>query len=283
MPTSPVDEPFPTRSPRAAEVSASGIAWLVAAALAGCAKGLPLEITDGGHTQGHTDASTTDDGAVNGSDDGVPGDETIAPIDAGATGETPAIDDDSAGFPDTPVIDDAPIVVEVSTGSCASAGSVEALAMFDFSSLSGAETKVAATSTASGVTAGALSRSASLTAASGSGSINASGWSTASSDDKSAYYSAKITPPSGCAIDLTSVALTEKSSSAGPTHGDVGTDADAFATLTSFATDGSATVAVTAAGVAGSPIEIRIFGYGATSSGGTMRLTGTLTISGSLR
>ena len=68
----------------------------------------------------------------------------------------------------------------------------------------------------------------------------------------------------------------------GPATADVATSADSFAAhTTSFA--GTATPSVTLAGATGSgPIEIRVYGYGASGSSGTFRIENTLTVSGSI-
>src|SRR6185503_5794761 len=62
------------------------------------------------------------------------------------------------------------------------------LATFDFTNEPGNQTSTAASSTAAGVSAGALARSSALTAVSGASSINASNWTTASKLDATRYY-----------------------------------------------------------------------------------------------
>ena len=152
---------------------------------------------------------------------------------------------------------------------------------FDLSAQAGSEASAAPTSSAAGVTGGALSRASGLTVVSGAGSINASGWPTAASADPSLYYTFSVTPAAGCTVALTSLALDLKASSSGPAHASVGTSADAYASL-STPVAGTSTGTVMLSASAAGPIIVRVFGYGATSTGGTLRIQNTMTLSGTL-
>ena len=115
-----------------------------------------------------------------------------------------------------------------------------------------------------------------------SGSINSSNWSTGSSADPTRYYTFTVTPAAGCTVTLTSVALDVTASGTGPAHGDVATSADTFGThTTAFA--GTSNTTVTLSSVSGTgAIEVRVYGYGATGSAGTLRISQTLTVSGTI-
>jgi len=149
---------------------------------------------------------------------------------------------------------------------------------FDFTGQPGSETSV--TPTATVVSGGAITRASSLSANAGSGSINSANW--PSAVDPNRYYTFTVTPTAGCTVSLTSLALDVRASGSGPTSGDVATSVDAFgAHFGQFA--GTSAGSVSIAGVSSSgAIEIRIYGWGATSSAGTFRIQNTLTLSGSI-
>jgi hypothetical protein len=156
------------------------------------------------------------------------------------------------------------------------------LATFDFTGEPGNQTSTAPTSTASGVTAGAISRASSLTATSGQDSINASAWATTTKLDTSRYYTFTLTPSSPCTLDVSSLSITTKASSTGPASAAVATSDDAFAKTTTFAPNVTATPALSVNGATGA-VEIRVYGYDASGAGGTMRVDTTLTVAGSLQ
>jgi hypothetical protein len=165
-----------------------------------------------------------------------------------------------------------------STGSCAFTG---ALATYDFSGESGDQTSTAAKTKATGVTATDVKRATALTAVSGSDSINASGWATATHVDTSKYYTLSVTPPSGCKLDITSISVDTSASGSGPSNGAVATSDDSFSATTNFTPGSTANPGLSVSGSTGA-IEIRVYGYGASSGAGTMRMESTLTVSGSL-
>jgi len=131
------------------------------------------------------------------------------------------------------------------------------------------------------VTAGAISRATSLTATSGVDSMNSSNWSTSSNIDTTRYYTFTLTPQSSCALDITKLAVSTKTSSTGPTKASVATSDDKFATTSSFTPNATSTASMSVNGATGA-VEIRVYGFGASGTGGTMRVDTTLTVSGSL-
>ena len=170
----------------------------------------------------------------------------------------------------------------VADGGCAQHGYTGTLVTFDLSAQPGNEASAAATSTASGVSGGAIARAAALTAVGGTGSINASGWPAATSSDNLHYYTFTVTPAGACVLTLSSLALDVKASAAdGPKMVAVGTSADGFTARATLS--GTATANVPLAGATGQgTLEVRIYGYSAPAAGGTLRVQNTLTVSGSL-
>jgi hypothetical protein len=162
--------------------------------------------------------------------------------------------------------------------ACASSGFAGALATFDFAGLPGTELSVAPSSTAPGVVGGELSRSSALVDESGAGSINSKEWSTGTTADPTRHYTLTITPPTNCAMSLSTLTLTSSSSSTGPKAIDVATSVDGFATYSSLTFTGAQPLS----GTSRAPVEIRVYGYQATSADGTYRLEDALTVSGSL-
>lgn len=186
--------------------------------------------------------------------------------------------DTARGRIDAPPADatDAPV-----SGSCASPFS-GVLATWDFSAQTGSEASLAATTTVPGVVATGFTRSAALTAASGSGSINSSGWSTLSMRDTTKYYTVSVGPPTGCTISLTSISIDAKSSATGPMSAVAATSVDSFGGTGAVSTSMPSTPALSVGNALGA-VEIRIYGYSASSAAGTLRVQNTFTITGSLQ
>ena len=157
-----------------------------------------------------------------------------------------------------------------------------ALATFDLTSAPGNQTSTPATNVASELTAGDLSRSSALTATAGTGSINASNWTTSTAADTTRYYTFKLTPQSGCALDLTSLSVTTSASKTGPTLASVATSDDNFGAPTAVSVGATDTPALAVSGATGA-VEVRLYGYAASSTSGTLRIATTLTVSGSLK
>jgi len=156
------------------------------------------------------------------------------------------------------------------------------LATFDFTNEPGNQTSTAASSTAAGVSAGALARSSALTAVSGASSINASNWTTASKLDATRYYTFTLTPKGGCTLDVSSLSITTAASKTGPTLAAAATSDDNFATTSSVSVGATATPTLSVSGATGA-VEVRVYGWSASSTSGTLRVTSTLTVAGSLQ
>jgi hypothetical protein len=208
------------------------------------------------------------------SEDGASSDGSS--LDSGSGGDTGSVVDSSSDVG----VHDAP---SETTGGCPGHGTSGTLVTFDLSSQSGSEASAPPTTMVAGISAGSLTRSSALSATSGAGSINASGWGTGSTADPTRYYTFTVTPAAGCSVSLTSLALDVKASTTGPTKGDVATSADTFATHSaSFAGTSTPTVTLSVTSATGA-IEIRIYGYGASGSAGTFRIQNTLSLSGSIQ
>ena len=179
--------------------------------------------------------------------------------------------------------DAAPLAVDGSapSGSCSSAFT-GTLATYDFTSASGSQTSTASSGTASGVTAGAITRSSALTATSGTSSINSTNWSMDSQPDNTKYYTLTLSAPSGCTLAVSGLSIETKASASGPSEAAVATSADSFAATVTIAPSASSTP-VLSASVASGDLELRVYGYGASSMAGTMRIADTLTVTGSLQ
>jgi hypothetical protein len=183
---------------------------------------------------------------------------------------------DAAGS-DTTHRDAAVTTHDAPAGGCTFTGT---LVTWDLTGQPGTQATTAATAMASGVTGGALTRTATLTAVSAANAINASGWPTAAQVDTSKYFAFSLAPPSGCTVSITSLAIDVKASATGPATAVIATDADNFATKTTISTSAPSTPALTVDATASR--ELRVYGYSATGASGTMRIQNTLTVTGSV-
>jgi hypothetical protein len=198
------------------------------------------------------------------------------PVDAGPTKDVAAPDSPAgdSGDPDTGTPDSG-------SSGCANTFS-GTLGTFDFTTELGSQASTASKSAAPGVTVGSISRSGALTAVAGAGSINASNWATASQLDATRYFTFTLTPDPACALDLTTVTLDTKASGTGPVSAAIATSADGFKAAKVFAVGGVGPQAISVTGANGA-VEVRIYGYSASATGGTMRIQGTLTVAGALK
>ncbi len=213
------------------------------------------------------------------------GDATRA--DASTDVDAPASDIDAPpGRPDASDIDANPSIDASTTPDAPPTGCAHpftgTLVTFDFTGATGSQTSTQPKSTAAGILGGPISRSSGLTATSGAGSINSSGWPTTTTLDATKYYTFTITPDPTCVLDLTSMSIDTKSSSTGPASAAVATSADNFAGDTTFAPSTVANVTLSVTG-SSAAVEVRVYGYHASSTSGTFRIENTLTISGALR
>jgi hypothetical protein len=168
---------------------------------------------------------------------------------------------------------------DTGSGGCGFSGT---LVTFDLSQEPGSEASVSPKSSAPGVTVAPLKRSSALSSVSGTGTINASGWTTAGNPDQTHYYTFTITPPAACATTLTTLSVDSSASSTGPSSAAAGTSADSFASPVAFNPGSVSSVSITGANGTKGAIEVRIYGYAAGGTGGTLRVRNTLTLSGSL-
>lgn len=200
--------------------------------------------------------------------------------DSGASSDVAKVDAGEGGVSfDAEPMEDAGS--DVSMSSCASPFS-GVLATWDLTGEPGTQTSTAAKTTAPGVTAGVLTRSQGLTAVAGANSINSSNWATSSTLDPMRYYTFAITPPAGCAMDITSLAVDVRSSSTGPTMAAMATSADNYMKTTPLSTVAPGMVMPMLVG-ATKTVEVRFYGWMASASGGTMRVENTLSVSGALK
>ena len=166
-------------------------------------------------------------------------------------------------------------------GSCATPTTGK-VASWSFVGESGSQASTAASMNVSAATASPVSRSAGLTVASGTGSINSSNWAVGATLDPGKYYTFAVTPPSGCLLDLTSLAIDSKSSTTGPALAGVATSADSFGQTSPVSVNNPAATSTLMVSGASGMVEVRVFGYMASASTGTYRIQNTLTLSGSL-
>lgn len=156
------------------------------------------------------------------------------------------------------------------------------LASFDLSGEPGDQTSTSPSALTTNLSATDLTRSSVLTATLGTSSINSSNWALSTSIDTTRYYTLTLTPKNGCTMSLSSVSITTQASSTGPAHGALATSFDKFVKTTSVSVGATATPSLSVSGATGA-VEIRIYGYDASSTAGTLRIDSTLTVSGSLQ
>ena len=155
-----------------------------------------------------------------------------------------------------------------------------ALASWDFTGQAGSEATVVAASSASGVTAGPVMRASALTSSAGSGSINSNNWPSSGAIDTTKYYAFSIAPPTGCSLKLTAIAIDAKASGTGPATAVLATSADAFGATTPVSTSAASSPTITV--TSSTNLEVRLYGYSASATSGTMRIQTTLTVNGSI-
>lgn len=188
------------------------------------------------------------------------------------------------GEPDAATTIDAPKgsgSVDAAPTGCAQAFT-GVLATWDFAGETGNQQSTPAKTTATGVVAGSVQRAVGLTPVSGANAINSSNWSTAAQPDLTKYYAFTIAPPSGCTLAITAVAIDARASGTGPAMASVATSADGYAQKVAVSTAAESAPAL-AIPAQGAQLELRIYGYGATGSAGTLRLQTTLALTGSLQ
>lgn len=155
------------------------------------------------------------------------------------------------------------------------------LMTFDFTGELGTQSSTMPKSAAPGVTAGNISRAQPLMAVVGANSINATNWATSAQLDGTRYFTFSLTADPSCALDVSSITLDVKASGTGPTQAAIATSGDGFKQTSPFSANSAGPVAVSVVGA--SALEVRIYGYGASATTGTMRVQNVLTVTGVLR
>jgi len=219
--------------------------WLIASSvLAGCATATPLV---------EMDASGADSSSID------------APRDAAPT--------------DSPPTDSPPIDAPMVTCTMPFTG---ALATWDFTGDAGSQLASSVDAMAPGVVASSVTRASGVTAVAGVNSLNSSSWPTASSLDSTKYVTFSVTPPAGCTLSITTVAVDAKASGSGPTAARIATSVDAYAQLAPIST-AAASVGTLNVSAAPAAVELRIYGFSASSAAGTLRLQASLVVNGSVQ
>lgn len=186
--------------------------------------------------------------------------------------------DASAASPDAPRQSgtaDAP-----QTGGCTNAFT-GVLATWDFAAETGNQASTAVKSTATGVVAGSIERATALTPVSGANAINSSNWPTAAQPDPAKHYKLTIAPPSGCTLQITSLAIDARASATGPAMAAVTTSVDSYGQQLAIAPTAMSTPAMSIPAQT-TMVELHVSGYSASATTGTFRLQGLFTVSGSL-
>jgi hypothetical protein len=132
------------------------------------------------------------------------------------------------------------------------------------------------------MSAGAVSRAPDLVATTGSNSIAATNWATTAHLDATKYFTLSVTPPAGCKMDLTMMAVDALADGVGPTSAEVLTSDDSFVFPENVSTSAPSMPALVVTG-ATAAVELRIFGFFAATGSGALQLQHTLTVSGALR
>ena len=109
--------------------------------------------------------------------------------------------------------------------------------------------------------------------------MNSSNWTTSPESDPTKYYTFSITPPSGCALSVTSMAIDVLASATGPATAALGTSTDAFATNVMVSTSAASSPLLSVTNAHGA-LELRLFGFSASAATGTMRIQNTMSITG---
>lgn len=156
------------------------------------------------------------------------------------------------------------------------------LAAWDLTGQPGTQTSSAASMTLPGVTTLPLARSPALMSSPGQNSISASNWPSAAQPDRGSYFTLSISAPAGCTLSLSAIALDVSSSGTGPASAALATSQDGFAHDVPVSTSAPGDVPLAVSGAPGM-IELRIFGYAASGSAGTMRVQNQVSITGEVQ
>jgi len=153
---------------------------------------------------------------------------------------------------------------------------------YDFTGAAGNQVSTTGT-TATGFSSTALTRGPGVTAVTGAGSINSNGWNSASFDSQD-YYVFSVTNSSGSSINFGNLSIGYRRSSSGPLNFDLRVSTDGFntnqtsvVTFTETASNTSTTTKVIPLSDLNpfnnsAVLEFRLYAWGASSAGGTLRL-----------
>jgi hypothetical protein len=166
-------------------------------------------------------------------------------------------------------------------GNCTQGGAGQ-LALWDLTGSPGDQASNTASMTLAGVTAQPLTRSSALMATAGTGSINSSNWPTSGQADPSSYYTLALAAPSGCSLQVSGIMLDVKSSGTGPASGSLATNEDGFTQQVPVSTTAAGNVSISVTATSGM-LELRVYGFAAQASTGTMRIENQLVITGSVQ
>jgi hypothetical protein len=166
-------------------------------------------------------------------------------------------------------------------GHCTQGGGGQ-IALWDLTGQPGTQTSSPAANTLAGVTAQPLARSSALMPSPGTDSISSSNWPTSFQADPGSYYTLSLAAPSGCMLSISSVMLDVKSSSTGPVSAVLSTSEDGFMQQAPVSTASPGEVSISVTSMTGM-IELRVFGFAAPASTGTMRIENQLTIMGTVQ
>jgi hypothetical protein len=167
------------------------------------------------------------------------------------------------------------------SGGCANAVT-GTLATWDFATQPGNQASTAVKTAAAGVVAGAIERAPALTPVSGSNAMNSSNWPVAAQPDPTKHYKLTLAPPSGCTLSITAIAIDARASTTGPTMAAVATSVDSYGSNVTISTAAASAPVMAVANQSGM-VEVHVLGYGASGTAGTLRLQGSLSVSGSLQ
>ena len=166
-------------------------------------------------------------------------------------------------------------------GHCTTGGAGE-LAVWDLTGQPGTQTSTAAATTLAGVTAQPLTRSAALMPSPGTDCISASNWPTGGQPDPSSYFTFSLAAPSGCSLSLSSILIDVKSSSTGPTSAVLATSEDGFTQQVPVSTTAPGQISLALTATSGM-IELRVLGFSASASTGTLRIENQLSVTGTVQ
>jgi hypothetical protein len=196
--------------------------------------------------------------------------------------DEPVVDGATADAAEQAMVDAPPMMHDAPPTSATCATLVTGtLATWSFTGEAGTQAMTTVATKANGITAGAVTRAATLTAVGGAGSINSSNWPLTATRDATKYYAFTLTPPAGCELAITGATIDARSSGTGPASAQIANSTDTYAAAATVSTAAAGTVAFTA--MANGMIELRVYGYAATATGGTFRLQNTLSITGELK